>query len=542
MTAPFDSPRLKSGGSSGPTAVRDRVGTEDAVLAGIAGVSLSFGGGLLAAALALPLQWLPGQLVGLSLLLVGLAGTGVVTTRRLAGMVGIAGADFAARARLTRWLVVGVSMVALPLYEAHLMGRSGTTGRLPLTIALAVAACWVVSATAVELTHAWAALQVQPWETDEAPEDGVPAVSLERAGRVDRGRVLHDLWRHWLAGELLLAVVLLIRTQLAQGHEGSAWVGLLAFLVYTLAGLLVLSQAARTRQTIQWQLSGLAVPGELEGAWTRTSLWAIAVVLLGIGLLLLAHVLELAHALVNWVAVTLLLPLLGPLERWLEQLGNHALGNCTDGGCGGPLGNRSSPPPPRQSPPFRHQAGGPDLSWLAHLWPAALAILVIGFVVHVYWQTRGSGTGRGIWREILAILRRDVRWLLRLLRQPARLIAAQLGERGSGSGSRRFPLTRRRDRDTWATSRQAIIGLYLSALAYAARRGHRRRPGQTPAEYAAELAAHLPAADPVLGRMTELFVAVRYGEEPVAPEAADHMREWRAAFREILRPRREASG
>ena len=507
-------------------------GAEDVVLGGIALVSLSFGVGLLAATLALPLHWLPGQLAGLSLLLVGLAGAGVVTARRLAGMVGGAAADFATRVRLTRWLVVGLSMVAFPLYEAHRMGHSGNSGDLPLTIAVAVAACWVVSATATGLTRAWANLLVQPWETTEAPEGGPSTVSLERAGRVDRGKILHDLWRGWLAGELILAMALLVRSQLTQGHEGSTWAGLLAFLVYTLAGLLVLSQAARTRQTIQWQLSGFAVPGELEGAWTGASLWMIALVLLGIGFLLLAHALDLAHALVNWAAVTLLLPLVGPLERWLEQLGNHALGNCAGGGCGGLSGHRSSPPPPRPTSLSRHQAGGPDLSWFAHVWPAALAILVIGFVVHVYRQTRGGEAGRGIWREILAILRRDAVRLFRLLRQPARLIAAQLGEQGLRSGARR---SRRRDRDTWATSRQAIIGLYLTALAYAARRGHPRRPGQTPDEYAAELAAQLPIADPALDRMTELFVAVRYGKEPVAREAVDRMREWRAAFRNLLR-------
>jgi hypothetical protein len=524
-----------------PTTLGTGIGAEDAVLGGIAAVSLSFGAGLLAVALALPLYWLPGQLALLCLLLPALAGIGVVTARRLAGLIGIAAADFAIRVRLTRWIVVGMSMAALPLAEAHLMGRSVNAGGLPFTIAVSVAACWVVSAAADGLTRAWATLQVQPWETTVVSEGGVSAVSLERAGRVDRGKILHDLWRGWLAGEVGLAVALLIRSQLVQSDEGSAWASLLAFGIYTLAGLLVLSQAARARQTIQWQLSGLAVPPELEGAWSGAGIRAAAAAMLGIGLLLLVHALDLAHGIVNWVAVTLLLPLLGPLGRWFEQLGNQVLGNCAYGRCGAPSAIRKTPPPPRPPPPLGHHAGGPNLGWLVHAWPAILAILVIGVVVRLYWGTRGSRGGRGIWEEMLAILSGNLRRLFRLLRQPARLIAARIGARALEPGQRRFRLPRRRDQGAWATSRQAIISLYLAALAQAARRGHPRRPGQTPTEYATELAPHLPDSDDTLGRMTELFTAVRYGEEPADPEAVGRMRGWWAAFRDLLRGSR-ASG
>ena len=509
-----------------------RAGAEDIVRGAITVVSLAFGVGLLAAGMALPLHWLPGQIAVLSLLLALLPGTVVLTAGRLAGMVGIAAADFARRARVTRWTVVGLLAVALPLYQAHVLGHGANAGDPPFTIAGAVALCWIVSEIAASLARSWATLQVQPWEVNDAEAGEASAVSLETAGRVNRGRILGELWRQWVAGEVTLAVVLLARAQLSQGHEAAAMVGLLAFVIYTLAGLVLLSQAARARQTVNWHLSGLTIPPGLEHTWNGAGLRVAVVVMLGIGLLLVLHALDLAHAAVQWTAVAILQPLLGPLARWLQQVGNHALNNCGgDSGCGSPPGSRSVPSPPRAILPQKGHVRGIDLSWLQHLWPAALVVLLAALVARAYWETRGNGLGRGIWREMLAILFRDLRLLGSLFWRPARRLFLQVTEGISGSNARRSRPSRRRHKHSWESPRQAVIALYLAALAFAARRGHPRRPSQTPREYAAELAERLPAGAGALSEMTDLFVAIRYSQESAGPETVGRMR----ALGEMLR-------
>ncbi|MGH2390696.1 MAG: DUF4129 domain-containing protein, partial [Chloroflexota bacterium] len=356
----------------------------------------------------------------------------------------------------------------------------------------------------------------------------------ERGRRVDRAGLLRDLWRQWLGGEILLAAILLVGAQLSHGHEGSALVGLAALILYTLIGLLLLNQAARARQTVHWELSGVTIPAELERTWSGAGVRVIAAVMLGLGVLLLFRALDVAHTTVNWVAVTILLPLLGPLMSWLQQLGSRMGVSCgTGSSCGSPPGVRKLAPPPRPAPPHAQHSSNLNLDWLVHLWPFAAAIIVLLILAITYWRTRGSATNLGIWREMLAILRNDLRLLFRFLWRPAKRLLVRTAERAFVVGAGRVRSVRHRNRAAWDTPRQTIIGLYLSALAFAARRKHPRRPGQTPLEYAGDLADHLPAGKDTLNQMTELFVSVRYGKEQAGDETVSKMRGLWNAFRAL---------
>lgn len=509
-----------------------RSDVEDIVRGGITLISIWVGVGLLAAGTLLPLHWMPYELAVLCCVLVILPGTVVLTSRRVVGMVGLSASDFALRVGVTRWTIVGLLVAALPLYQTHLAGLSG--GRILPTIVGALALCWVVSAIAAGLTRSWATLQVQPWEIGESGAVDLTSADLERGSRVDRAGLLRDLWRQWLAGEVALAAVLLIGAQLSHAHEGAAIVGLVALILYTLLGLLLLNQAARARQTVHWQLSGVTIPPELERTWSGAGARVIVAAMLGLGVLLLIRALDVAHTVVNWVAVSILLPLLGPLLRWLQHLGSTMGGVCTtSSACGSPGGGRKITPPPRPVPPQPQHPTNLNLDWLLHLWPFAAAGLVLLILVTTYWRTRGSTTKLGIWREMLAILRNDLRLLFRFLWRPARKLIVRAAERALVTSTRRMRAARRRDRTAWDTPRRTIIGLYLSALAFAARRKHPRRPGQTPLEYAGELAERLPAGRNTLNSMTELFVSVRYGQEPAGEENVSTMRSLWTAFRSL---------
>src|SRR6185312_14532027 len=108
-------------------------------------------------------------------------------------------------------------------------------------------------------------------------------------------------------------------------------------------------------------------------------------------------------------------------------------------------------------------------------------------------RTRGNTSGRGIWREMLAVLLRDLRLLLGLLGRPARRLLAEIAVRGATAIRERSARVRRRESAGWTTPRRRIISLYTRTLTFAARGGLARRPGRTPREYADEVAALFPA-------------------------------------------------
>jgi hypothetical protein len=505
-------------------------GTEDVVQSAIALTSACFGAGLLAAAQALPLHWVQGQVALLALLLIVLPATVVMTTRHLAGLVGIPAADYAQRVAIARWMVVGTLAAGLPLYRERLLHGVGNTNEALPPVAVGLALCWLVTEMAARLTRAWTLLQVQPWEV-AGPDTGRSGpVSVETAGRVDRARVVSEMWRGWLAGGVGLALALLLQDQLAPaGHEIAHLACLLAFVLYSAGGLLLLSQMARARQVVFWRVAGLATPEDLERTWAGIGLRSVLLALLVIALLIGAHGLDLAHTAVAW-AIALLVALIEPLSHWLQQSVNRAPSSCS--GCdASPHGGV----PPTLSKPPAHPTtlGVPD--WLAHGWPVLLALVVVAILVRTYWGARQLGTGRGIWGEMLAILLRDLRLLLHLLWQPARRALAQVAALQRSSGNAPGQRAGRRHRIDWSQPSRAIIAIYLAALALAARRGYPRRPGQTPGEYAREMAARLPETDETIAAMTSIFMAARYGQAPMAEQDVSRIQASWNALRAVLR-------
>jgi hypothetical protein len=524
---------MKTGSSisvNGPVA-----DSEDLMRGGIVAVSACFALSLLAAGMALPLHWLPGQLAIVCAVLVVLPSSIVLAVGRLSTMTGLAASDFALRVGVTRWVTVGLLVVALPLLQAHGTAHSAGTPSPLFTIGIGAALCWLVGMAADLLARAWAALKVQEWEVTEVGALNASAVTLETAGRVNRGTILRDLWRWWAAGEVTLAAAFLFSTQLSPGHQAATALGLLAFVVYTLVGLLLLSQAARARQMVQWQLSGVTVPEELTGAWNGSGMRVAVLVMLGFGLLLVVHGLDVAHATVKWTADSVLLPILDPLLRRLQNLGTGSVDNCSgSSSCSGPSPAPSLPLPPHAAPGHRGAPTEINLGWLLHIWPEVLGLLILALVAYTYWRTRGNTSNRGMWREMLAILFRDLRMLLRLLGRPTRRLLQDIANRGREAITKRPGLARRREPNTWSTPRRTIIGLYLAALTAASRRGLPRRPGRTPREYAEELATVLPAGGDTFNKMTDLFVAVRYSEVPITEDRVSAMRTLWTAFRATL--------
>jgi hypothetical protein len=508
---------------------------EDLMRGGIVVVCACFALSLLAAGMALPLHWLPGQLAIVCMVLVVLPSSVVLAAGRLSTMTGLAASDFALRVGVTRWVTVGLLVVALPLFQAHGAAHPAGTPSPLFAIGFGAALCWLVGMAADILARAWATLKVQEWEVAEVRDLNASAVTLETAGRVNRGTILRDLWRWWAAGEVALAAAFLFSTQLSHGHQVATTLGLLAFVFYTLVGLLLLSQAARARQMVQWQLSAVTVPDELIGVWNGSGMRVAVLVMLGFGVLMVVHGLDAAHATVKWTADSVLLPVLEPLLRRLQVLGTGSVNSCSgSSSCGVSSSVRSLPLPPHAAPSGQGTPTQINLGWLQHIWPEALGLLILALVAYTYWRTRGNTSNRRMWREMLAILYRDVRMLLRLLGRPTRRLLQDIANRGREAITKRPGLARRREPKAWATPRRTIIGLYLAALTAASRRGLPRRPGRTPGEYAEELATLLPAGGETFNKMTELFVSVRYGEVPITEDRVSAMRTLWTAFRATL--------
>jgi hypothetical protein len=189
----------------------------------------------------------------------------------------------------------------------------------------------------------------------------------------------------------------------------------------------------------------------------------------------------------------------------------------------------------RPAQPAAHPHSGQIPDWLGPSLLLLAALLVLVLMGRAYWNARRLEAGRGIWREMLAILLRDLGLLLRLLRRPARRALAQAVALQRLAGSAARARGRRHGRIDWTQPRAVIIALYLAILALAARRGYPRRPGQTPGEYARELAARIPAANAALTTLTETFAAARYSQAPMDAEAVDRMQESGQAVRTLLR-------
>ena len=77
--------------------------------------------------------------------------------------------------------------------------------------------------------------------------------------------------------------------------------------------------------------------------------------------------------------------------------------------------------------------------------------------------------------------------------------------------------------------------IYRALLRWAARRGCARRKDETPYEFRERLDAQLLSSEPELGRLTDLYIAQRYGNAPaVETEMASAQADWASLQRKSI--------
>jgi hypothetical protein len=513
------------------------VSLADHVPSAITALLWCLGAGLFAAAQCLPISWPPGQTVVIWLLLLVLPAGMVFGELRLATMVGLASNSFAGRLRATSLAAIALLAVALPVYLGqHGGGAHGND--LLITVLIGAGLCLLVRGMAAALAQRWLLLSIQPWERNDTTAVPGSDAYFESAGRVERSVVVRNLWQWWLGGDVALATALLVCTQAAGStHAWEQGVLLLTLLLYTALGLLLLSQAARLRQTVVWELDNVAVSPTLSQRWNGLSLQAAVLAMAGACMLILLHVLDAIYAAEDWLFWHVLVPLIDWIGGWFGH--SQPLRGCTQLSF---CQSASSPRLPHlgklQVAPGTSHMHGPDWSWLEHNWPLLLALVALLFLARGFLGARRQGGGRALWREILATLARDlgllVQYLARTFRRRAAATGQAIRERAGSALQRRGAA---RARSAPADARETVIALYLTALAYAARRGHPHRAGQTPREYAREVGSAAPEAGTDLAGMTDLFVEVRYGNLPATGEQITVMQRLWGSFRRLL-PRR----
>lgn len=114
------------------------------------------------------------------------------------------------------------------------------------------------------------------------------------------------------------------------------------------------------------------------------------------------------------------------------------------------------------------------------------------------------------------------------LLQELRRLAAWFADRIGGLVRRLRRRAGRAPKRPAPAGAQAVRRRYRRLLAWAARRGCRRRPGQTPNEFLPALVALRPAAAEEFARLTEIYIAVRYGGlDPDPPTLREIAAAWR---------------
>jgi hypothetical protein len=73
----------------------------------------------------------------------------------------------------------------------------------------------------------------------------------------------------------------------------------------------------------------------------------------------------------------------------------------------------------------------------------------------------------------------------------------------------------------WRRRARSTVPFYNHVLRLLARRGYRRRPGQTPGELAGEVARRAGPGGEALLELTRLYYAARFGGRPADPERVD---------------------
>ena len=517
------------------------IASNDDLVLGLSTVlAASLGLGLFAAGQNLPLPWMVGQKLYVGLLIAVLAIATVYVQHRQSQLTGVWASGYGSRARMATFGVVGLCTVALPVLQMQGLARPVDTGRFALTLVISAGVSLLVVSFASSLLRLWAELQLQPWERGLAAPPFTAGTGVEAGGRAERARIVRDLWTWWLGGNSALAIAFLVTTQAESPVPlWTRTVLLLAFALYSVAGLILLGISARLRQTNHWTLEGITVAPSLNQQWLGLNLKVAGAAVICIVVLLAAHVLDVIYAAEDWLIWHCIAPLLALISGW--SLHGSAPHTCDTGAsCGKPL-TPAAPVLPRSKviPGGDKRSISIDWSWFQHYWPLLVALIASLILLYAFIGARRDGTGGSLLREMFAVLVRDLRKLFQLFRFPVRSIAigirSAVERRLDGSQSARKGRGARYDS---SEPRQAIIQLYLATLRFAAHRGYPRPEGQTATEYAEKLGESVPDSTP-LNDLTELFIRARYSNIPPDDQGVTRMKAAWKSFRALL-PRRSS--
>ena len=323
-------------------------------------------------------------------------------------------------------------------------------------------------------------------------------------------RLPHNDHVHALAALRNLVLVQVVVIAVLAGLTGAGASGPLLLTGLAAGALLV---GTRLKQAVTWGLERVAPSPAVAGRWIQQ----------GLALMLLP------------VLLALLLPA-GPrlpVERLLALLGER-----------GEQGAVEIPPvePPNLSAPQfpggelgeMEPLRGLDGVWIVLKWvlAAAAALALLAFLAAAARQFAdrvGREQLKGVWRVLAAVaawyaaLWLALRDLLGgVLRQAAAVPAETLGAllaRG-GALARFLPALGRAPGEP-----RAALRWYFGRLQReAARKGLRRRPGETAAEFAARLAGAAPDQAAALLELRDAYQTARYTDEPIKPEQVSFAR------------------
>ncbi|HWE64022.1 MAG TPA: hypothetical protein VHB98_20090, partial [Chloroflexota bacterium] len=384
-------------------------------------VALAFllGFGVLAAATAFPLHWMPGQLPVLVVVLFVAPLLAALMRRQAGEQVGPAVQQWRQRAwmALAFWIGLLVLVAALDWRLSRSAG-SWQTSAFMLPLLVSVALCVLSIAVAGALTTLWQLLAPQAWEARAGAGELRAALDPAEGRRLDRSLLMRTLWRWWVAGAVLLAGALVVGGMAPRGGAAliAPW-GVLALAGYCGLGMVLIGHAARRRWSTQWRLEQLGVSPDVLGGWGRNVAPAILLALFGGGLLLAVDAVHGAHVMVvlGWQA---LLPLLNALLAFFAHIAGAPPPHIPDILHQAPAPRRL---PPATAPPQATTPAGLWL-WLAAHWPLLCSLLAL-VVVALLWRGRARSEQRDFWRSLCLALLRELRLLWLLLWRPAHHLA-----------------------------------------------------------------------------------------------------------------------
>lgn len=512
------------------------------VLQGASACAFLLSVGLLVLALRIPAYWLPGQLPRLIGLLWAVPAATVMTYRHaIHNAATVEAGSYLRRVHLARWAALGLALVALPGIQWHFQehGANWFDGRLIWPAILSIGLCWCSGQVAEHLAHVWYLLRDQGW--GEAGRIGrYDLVALHSHwGPIDRGWLIEELWVQWLLGSGGLAALVALHSWMpAHGQTVPiVWV-MLDFLSFLVLGPVLIGQAVEMRWRSQWKLDRVTVAPDLAADWSQTAFTATLFALAGTGMLVgfftLAHQGLVRLGSLLWAALTML------------PFGFHVAPS--------PQPARApaqAPVPPAQgvqTVPYNGGTGGGashgGFGWTLPPIPSIVfLVLAFGLVAWAVWVARKQdrrGVSRWLLLAAMALeLQAYFRWAVQRLGH-WRMAGTRMASvpAPAVSNPQRHSASRA-TKPTELLPRQAIIALYQRALALAARRGFPLRAGQTPHEHAQSLGDACPDSGEQLRRLSDLFVAARYGDRPVAPDQVTRMEAlWKALGRTLRRSRK----